>query len=339
MNEPKNEHYISKFFCKPFCFEKELVYYFNQKERTIQTRNCSTIFSVEYLYKVDGLTLEEQYKIENSLGQFESEIATLIREKFLNGSDIYITRAENEKLRIFLFLMSFRSELRMEQYKYGNFNYSTALILDNYKNGTYLDLWRNEIYELSKCRSAEDIQKLNIDPIIRQDFINILSGYYMTIVDSRGQDFIMSDVLPTTEVFRVTPTINFHMHEFFPISPNRMIIFNSTIFKKERFYYRLDNPLNTKAIYDFSRIKGNAIKQPFDLRKNHMVRNPDDQYRYHVEKIYEDDVCYINSLILNECRNGFIFNNKERIKKTIEKYQKEPDKNDFGDLLVLLEKE
>ena len=31
-------------------------------------------------------------------------------------------------------------------------------------------------------------------------------------------------------------------------------------------------------------IKGNALTQPFDLRKNKIQFNPDDQYRYHIQK-------------------------------------------------------
>ena len=41
----------------------------------------------------------------------------LINNKLLNDKEIIITRAELESLRIFLSLLSFRSDLRMNQYK------------------------------------------------------------------------------------------------------------------------------------------------------------------------------------------------------------------------------
>lgn len=338
---PKRHHYIPRFILRNFCFKDEITNYWNKEKQLLSPRNIKNIFMNENMYKVDAATPDDEYKIETNLGIFECEIAQLIREKFLAAStDIVITRADNEKLRIFFELMSFRANHRLEQYKNSKFDPSTKFILDcvNDKEN-YVDLWKKELEELAGCRTLEEIKNLkNVDPIIQQDFLNEISCYYMTVVDSRGQDFIMSDILPTLEIFPLPDGVNLHLHQFFPISPKRMIVLNHVIFKKDRSFIYQNIPF-TKQIIEYSMIKGNALTQPFDLRKNKIQFNPDDQYRYHIQKIYENDVTYINALILNESRIGFIFKDLESVKNSIYKYQKRKDiKQDYSKLINYLDK-
>ena len=69
------------------------------------------------MYRYEVNHKDKPTSIESSLAIFEGEIATLIRQKFLKDNEIIITRSELEALRIFLSLLSFRSDLRKDQYK------------------------------------------------------------------------------------------------------------------------------------------------------------------------------------------------------------------------------
>ena len=62
-----------------------------------------------------------------------------------------------------------------------------------------------------------------------------------------------------------------------------------------------------------SKIKGDAIIPPNNKYKTYGYMSMDDEYIYRVRKIYAVDVCYINSLVLNEARVGIIFKDKDKI--------------------------
>lgn len=50
-----------------------------------------------------------------------------------------------------------------------------------------------------------------------------------------------------------------------------------------------------------------------------------DEYRYKVKKIYDNDVEYINSLLLNETRIGIAFRDAERILPSIRAFNQRTD--------------
>ena len=160
-----------------------------------------------------------------------------------------------------------------------------------------------------KRQTYDDIQKSDvIDPIIKQDFMNDLMGFYMTFVDARGGEFLMSDVYPTLEIFPLMNGTNLHMHCLLPLSPTRMLLLNHIVFKNG------DNGVPIlKAMLKLSQIQGDAIVPPKNKYISIGSLNPDDEYIYHVKKIYQKDVEYINALLLNETRVGIIFRNKDKI--------------------------
>ena len=170
------------------------------------------------------------------------------------------------------------------------------------------------------CRTYNEIQNSDvIDPIIKLDFMNDLMGYYITFVDARGGQFILSDIYPTLEI---CPTFfaNIHMHFMFPLSPTRMLLLNHIMFKKEN-----ENNPNYAPIVKISQIKGESIVPPKSNRKSLMMTNPDDQFIYKVRKIYANDVEYINALFLNETRVGVIFRDKDRVIDSIKYFNQRDD--------------
>lgn len=291
------------------------------------------------MYRSEEINAENPVEVENNLSIFEQEIAPLFKD--LNTLDnITLTRKQMESLRIFLMLLSFRSDLRMKQYKDKRFDENTKEFLDEFKGDEDFELfWKKEINKLSKCRSLEDIKNAEeVDLIIKTDFTNLLNGYYMTIVEARGQDFIISDVYPTLEIFPLNDNVNIHLHFIYPISPTRVILLNHIMFRE--IIQNKQSP-EFKPMIDVSRIKGNMVKEPKNRYKiSPQYHTPDDEFIYRVTKIYEKDVAYVNTLLLNETRNGFAFRQSDRIEASISQYNSNYrmfNKNNFDKLEQILE--
>ena len=202
----------------------------------------------------------------------------------------------------------------MEQYIHNRFDDATRSILKQYAiNENYADLWKREIEELSKCRSYQQIKDSTIiDPIIKQDLENALMGYYMTIVDARGGDFLITDIYPTLEIFPLFNGCNIHLHCLYPISPTRLLLLNHIMFRPDA------NPTpDIMMMKSISQIKGNLIIPPANKYiKGPYCHDENDEYRY---------VEYINSLLLNEARIGIAFNNAERIIPSVQTFNQRTD--------------
>ena len=329
-SEPRKHHYIPQFILRKFTDVNNQVLYWNIRNKTLEKRNTKSIFMNIDMYRDEENHQENPVFIENSLSIFESEIANLINNKLLNDKEIIITRAELESLRIFLSLLSFRSDLRMNQYKNKIFDESTKNILGG-DDVDFTDLWKREIDELSKCRSYKDIEdNENIDDIIKMDFLNDIRGYYMTFLDARGGEFLIGDVYPTLEVFPLKENVNIHLHCIYPLSSTRLLLLNHIMFKDEI------NDEVFESMKSISKIKGELVSPP----KNKYVKignyDSNDLFIYKVNKIYESDIKYINALQLNESRIGIVFQNSDRVKSSISYYNSITNiKNDFS----LLEEE
>ena len=86
------------------------------------------------MYRDEKQHTENPTIIESNFSKFEQEIAELINSKIMNKKEIVLTRRENEKLRIFISLMFFRSNHRMKQYKENKFDESARnIFLDRCK--------------------------------------------------------------------------------------------------------------------------------------------------------------------------------------------------------------
>ena len=339
--EPIKHHYIPQFILRNFLGEDGLFYYWDNENKYLSKRNTKSVFMNRSMYKSEEINAKNPVEVENNLAKLEQEISPIFK-RLCSTDEIVLNRKELEMLRIFLSLLSFRSDLRMKQYKEKKFNESTEELLKDYKGEQEFELfWKNEINSLAKCRTFEDVMNAEgVDPIIKMDFSNDLKGYYMTMIEARGQEFIISDVYPTLEVFPIAPTINIHLHAIYPITPTRAILLNN-IFFRERLRDESD-PMYGPMI-KFSRMKGQMLKEP----KNYYpmgptIHTPDDLYFYRPVKIYENDVIYINMLYLNETRNGFAFRNIDKIRASIIKYNntdREYNKNNYDSLERKMEAE
>ncbi len=324
-HEARKHHYIPRFILKNFNDDNGQVNYWNIEKSQLEKRNIKSVFMNRDMYRDELLNQNDPTQIESKFSVFESEIAELVSNKILNKNEIILTRSELEKLRIFTTLLSFRSNSRMDQYKNNKFDESTRTILLQFQaDGNFEELWKRELDSLASCRTYRDIDKSNvIDPIIKQDFMNDIMGYYMTIVDARGGEFLLSDIYPTLEIF---PTIfgDIHMHILFPLSPTRMLILNHIMFKKENENNQMFVPM-----IKLSQIKGDAIIPPSNKYKTYGEINLDDEFIYKVREIYASDVEYINALFLNETKVGIIFRDKERVTNSIVAFNRRKDIKQF----------
>ena len=319
--EAHKHHYIPRFILKNFNDENGQVNYWNIEKNKLEKRNIKSIFMNVDMYRDELLNEDDPTQIESKFSVFECEIADLIAKKILDKDEVIISRRELEKLRIFITLLSFRSNSRMEQYKNNQFDESTREKLLKFQpDGNFEELWKRELDTLATCRSYQEIQESNvIDPIIKLDFTNDLMGFYMTFIDARGGQFILSDIYPTLEIFP-TGVANIHMHCMLPLSPTRMLLLNHVMFKKENE----NNPMLTE-MRTLSQIKGDAIVPPKNKYASYGLLNKDDQYIYKVKKVYKSDVQYMNALVLNETRVGIIFRDKDRIVDSISSFNKRTD--------------
>lgn len=327
--EARKHHYIPRFILKNFNDENGQVNYWNIEKNRLEKRNIKSVFMNLDMYRDESLNEENPTQIESKFSVFECEIADLIAKKILNKSEIVLDRRELEKLRIFTSLLSFRSNSRMVQYKNNDFNESTRVTLLQYQpDGNFEELWKRELDVIATCRSYEEIEKSEvIDPIIKLDFMNDLTSFYMTFIDARGGEFILSDIYPTLEIFPAG-IANIHMHYLFPLSPTRILLLNHIMFMKEN----IGDPL-LDGMVRLSQIKGDAIVPPKNRYKSYGSMSPDDEYIYKVRKIYANDVQYINALILNETMVGVIFKDKNRVVNSVKVFNQRGDTKRTFDVL------
>lgn len=317
-NEPIKHHYIPQFILKNFNDENNQLNYWNISDSKLEKRNPLSIFMIKNMYRDELNHAENPVIIENQFSYFEDEIARLINDKILIDSNkIILTRSELEKLRIFLTLFSFRSGFRMKQYEENNFDDFTRSILLKYQqDGNFKDLWKKELYELTSCRTYDDIKNnKKIDPIIKQDFLNDYKGYYISFADARGGEFLLSDIYPTSELYPFPQPYGVHLHYLYPLSPTRILILNHIMFKKES-----KNTSEFVEMLKVSKIKDYIPEPKVKHKVSQLIRDSKDEFSYNCIKVYSSDVAYLNCLILNEARKGIIFKNKGKIEESVSKY-------------------
>lgn len=332
--EARKHHYIPRFILKNFNDENGQVNYWDVKKKKLEKRNIKSIFMNVDMYRDETLNSEDPTQIESRFSIFEREIADLIAKKVLDKDEVILSRRELEMLRIFITLLSFRSDSRKNQYINNDFNTSTRNELLRYQpDGNFEKLWKRELDVISICRTFEDIENSSeIDPILKSEFSNALKGFYMTFIDARGGEFILSDIYPTLEIFPML-IANIHMHFMLPISPTRMILLNHIMFLKKS-----PGDLIFAKMVELSKIKGDAISPPRERHLPNGSMSLDDIFVYKVKKIYASDVKYMNALVLNEARVGIIFHDKDKIIDSIQAFNRrndtKQDYNSFENILI-----
>ena len=99
--EPIRHHYIPQFILKNFCFKERHLYYFDKQTGCTSVKDTRDVFMARNLYRDEINYAADPVKIEKDLAEYEREIAQIIRERFLDGREIFITPQEDAKLKLF----------------------------------------------------------------------------------------------------------------------------------------------------------------------------------------------------------------------------------------------
>ncbi len=302
--EPIKHHYIPQFILKNFCFDenRSQLFYFNKKDSKIVKRKIKETFMVKNLYRDDINNPDEPTKIEKDLARFESEISKIITERFLKKDEIIITLEEDEKIKLFFAIMAFRSKITSNKFGTGASDECKEFYSVYQKNGDLSDFWKRNLGNVINCRSLKEIcNHKGIDKPIKIFFQRDMFGYfglYFVVAERRGTtDFIISDAYPTIISGVSDRGIQLHMYYIFPISPNRIIL------------------LAANGVQGASRkltvFSSEVLKKP--------KWNPyNNSLTFRVKKVYENEVKYVNSVLINEAYEGFVFRDKSRIAISVE---------------------
>lgn len=296
--EPVKHHYIPQFILRNFCFDdRSHLFFYNKKTSKVSTRNTKEIFMVRNLYRDDINNIDNPTKIEKDMARFESEVAQIITERFLNENEISITLDEDEKLKLFFAIMAFRSKITSDNFGIGASDESKTFYSAYQKNGDLSDFWKRNLGNLVNCRSLKEVlNHKKIDDPIKMFFLRDILGYsglYFVVAERRGHiDFIISDVYPTLIYGETDAGIELPMYSVCPISPDRIILLASNGVEGA-----------PKSVATFS---DEFLKKP-KWNSNKKV------ITIHVKKMYEDEVKYVNSMIINAAYEGFAFRSEDKV--------------------------
>lgn len=296
--EPVKHHYIPQFILRNFCFDnKKHLFYFDKKTSEILARNPQELFMVRNLYRDDINNPDEPTKIEKDMARFESEAAQIIAERFLNENEISITLDEDEKLKLFFAIMAFRSKVTSDKFGAEASDESKIFYSMYQKDGDLSDFWKRNLGNLVNCRSLKEVlNHKEIDDPVKIFFLRDTFGYfglYFVVAERRGSvDFIISDVYPTVINGVTDGKIALPMYSIFPISPERIILLTAN---------GVEGAPKSVAFFSnefLKKPKWNPNKKILTIR---------------VKKIYENEVKYVNSVLMKEACEGFAFRDRDRV--------------------------
>lgn len=292
--EPIRHHYVPQFILRNFCDEKGYVNYYDKTTNEVTFCEPRDIFMEKNLYRDEINHIENPTKIEKDLARFEGEISQIVKKKFLDGNKIVLTKEEDEKLKLFFFIMGFRSYNTMIQFS-KEITKESAKIYNQYqKDENFQDMWKRNLGYLVNCRSVQEIlNHKDIDEPIKifmiRDVFGLMGLYLAVVEKSEGSGFIIGDTYPTEVTGTAINGIQLPMYSINPISPNRVIL---VVANGAEGTPRDVLEFRQTVLY---RPRWNPIEESISIR---------------VKKLYPEEVQKINRLIANAAKIGFVFKKK-----------------------------
>ena len=288
------QHYIPQFILKNFCYDqnKEKVYFFEAGGDEYFSTYVSNVFMERYLYSKD----ENELEIENSLARFERDVAPIFK-KLCYDAEISLTFAENERLRVFLSLLAFRSASTRDQFdsmsELSREMYGKSSDETNMKN-----IWLKNVHLVSQSRSIQEVlSNPEVSTPLKVFIKHEFSSFYMCILECRGTvDFLISDCYPVVMNGEVKllngASFNVPIYYFYPISESRVIVLVAlNIQDVPREVANLDYTKTLKGP------KGSADR-------THLIFRP--------AKVYLPEVEWINEMIVKNAKIGVVVKDLER---------------------------
>jgi len=300
-NNPIRHHYIPQFILRNFSVNKDnRVLYYNKEYNMFLTKGTENVFMSKNLYRDSINNPDNPVETEENLSQIENEASGIIK-RVISDSDIELLLEEEERLRIFLAIMSFRSKRTKESFS----NIESKSSREMYKyfqdNEDFEDLWKRNLGEIVKCKTLDELfNNKKIDEPIRlfmkRDIIG-LTGMYFMVVEKRGdEDFLIGDCYPVVVEGMITEEFGLPLYQIFPISPNRCLLLVSDGIENARI-----------AVTGFD--KKFFRKPTLDIRSKAL--------KIHIKNIYENDVKKFNQMIYKHSNEGVIFQNRDSLKNYI----------------------
>lgn len=296
--EPVRHHYIPQFILRNFCFnDRGELFYFDKKSSKTSIKKTRDVFMARNLYRDEINNPDEPTKIEKDLARYEEEVSQIIKGEFLDKDEISITLEEDEKLKVFFAIMSFRSRITSDKFGIGASEENKAFYSIYQEDGNLSDFWKRNLGNLVNCRSLREVweHKEIDDPIkifLQRDTFGYF-GLYFVVAERRGPiDFIISDAYPTVISCVTDRGLELIMYSIFPVSQERIILLASNGV--------CSAPKNV-AVFS-----NEVLKKP-------KLKLDGKSITIHVKKIYKDDVRYVNSVLVKEAHEGVAFRDKDRV--------------------------
>lgn len=288
------QHYIPQFILKNFCYDQnnERVYFFEAGEDEYSTPFVSNVFMEKYLYSKEENSLE----IEKSLAKFEADVAPIFK-KLSNDTEINLTFEEDERLRVFLSLLAFRSVATRNQFN--NMSELSKIIYGQKSdNEDMKDIWLDNVRLISQCRSIKEVlSNPEVSSPLKVFITQEFSAFYMCVLERRGAiDFAISDCYPVvmngSGELPNGMTFNLPIYYFYPISASRVIVLVTNNIA--------DVPRSVSHLDYMKALKG--PKGSFD--RTHLIFRP--------ARLYSQDVEWVNDMIVKNARIGIVVKDIER---------------------------
>ncbi len=286
-NEPIRHHYIPQFILRAICNDEGHLNYYDVLNGTISQKKPIDVFVTRNLYRDEINYPGDPTKIEADLAEFEREASEVIN-RFSSKDEIQLTIQENEMLKFFFAIMSFRGD-RINDLFANNSTKEFKELYGRYQgDGNFTDLWKRNLGSLVVCRSLKQVlsNPLIDEPIkifMRRDVFGV-SGQYFMIVERRGkEDFLISDCYPALFEGYTDGRIKLPLYSAFPISPKRALVLVAS---------GAENA--PESVLGFEK---SFFRRPSQSRdeKNLIFR---------VQKIYEPDVVRINDVSFKHAAKG-----------------------------------
>ena len=224
--EPIRHHYIPQFILRNFACDngKKLVWYCDKESRIVSQRNICEVFMERNLYRDEINHTDKPVQIEHDLSIYEREVAELIKSKFLKSRRIELTVPEEDMLKLFFAIMSFRGINAKRQFGDNITKESKDFYKYYQENEDFEDFWKRNLGYLVKCRSMKEVDNHpKIDPPIKlfmkRDVDWVIKKYFVVVESKEWDGFILGDCYPIA-----MSGDNIPMYDVFPISPDRAII-------------------------------------------------------------------------------------------------------------------
>ena len=228
-NESHKHHYIPQFILRNFSPRGDgFVRFYDLKKKEITNRPTEEIFLYNDLYRDEKNHPENPTQIEDDLAKLEGEIAPILK-KFYKGSEIVISRAEEEKLKLFLAIMAFRNRKAKNLFD----EKTDPRIKEMYKpylqDESLEDMWKKNLGLVVNCRSLDEVlDNKDINEFFKFSLLIItfgITGTHLIVAERRGgEDFIIGDSYPYFQTALHDDGTHWPLLNYFVISPTIVII-------------------------------------------------------------------------------------------------------------------